>query len=115
MKTMGLDHLNSHFEVLGNLDTEDDSASTISDPDNSTSQPESLDTQQEYSAPPFPPPSLAYLPNLTYCDLFSDNDNLPSDIDEAALNEELEEEEILDAQDMELCRKYERSLWRSHR
>ncbi len=131
IKTMGLDLLNSHFaEVLGNSDTEEDSASstqmdnrTISDPDNSTSQPEcslfSLsipqNTQQEYPALPFPPPSLAYLPNLTYCDLFSDDDILPSDIDEAALNEELEEEGTLDAQDMELCQEYERNLWRSHR
>jgi len=121
---MGLDLLSGHFDKdLGNSDTEDDSASTISDPDNSTVQPEcslsphsiSQDTKQEYPAPQFPPPSLAYLPNLIYFDLFSDNDNLPSDIDEAALNKELEEEEISDAQDMERCGMYERSLWRSHR
>jgi len=57
------------------------------------------------------PGSSSYLPNLIY--LFADNENLPSDIDEAA--QELEEEEVLDAQDMERCRMYERSLWRSHR
>lgn len=122
MKTMDLEHSSNNFmRLLAKSDMTEDSApkiltnrqptSNLGNPPSypGSSLPYSSLSQGVY----FTPPLFAYSPNLIYVDLFSEDDILPSDIDETALNGELEEEEALDAQDTKQCEEYEQRLWRS--
>ena len=112
---MRLDHLskmNYFTQLLGDDEDEDVSNASTRDavPDAS-----SLEPSQVTRGPLFTfPESMVWCASPSLRNASSGDDDLP-DIGEDALQIELDEEEVLNGEDENLSKNYERSLWKEFR
>ncbi|SRR6266545_1339337 len=130
LDSLGLDELtkeNYFAELMARVDEEGSPAEISMDEESDAASvneeleeksPEgpgqSVQIQPDRSWVPFPPSSLSYFLNFTYCRSPDEDDIMTSDFDEAALERELEEEERLNSEDKKTSKQYERNLWKAH-